>query len=128
MKSASLKIEDERYTLEAVIVKCGRDYSLSICGGTEYHIGAQAIGIPRDSLKMDGTSSASVSVFCVTGHKDDQLANEAAKYLAARINNVICVNVGIHIDDASSADIQRFLTNFQRLLPAILDLMVSMRG
>lgn len=116
MKTLTVDISDGPYSLCAVAVLAGRDLSVTICGGTSRHIGAAAIGIPRPSLKDPEKTSASVSVFCVTGHKEDLPARDAAQLLASRYDCVADVSVGIHLDNATVADIDRFNSNFQEAL------------
>jgi hypothetical protein len=111
-------IDDGTCSLQGVALFCGRDVSVTICGGAE-HIGAVALGIARPSLRDPEKTSASVSVICVTGHRDDELARAAADYFAATYNCVASVSVGIHIDDASADDIERIMDNFTKLLKAL---------
>lgn len=82
------------------IVPMGRDVCLSLCGGQKAHIGCTVLAIPRPSLTGNGRS-ATVSVLNRTGHKDDVVAAEVAKAVAARRNCVVSCTCGIHIDNAS---------------------------
>ena len=109
-----------KYTLSAALLFCGKDLALVIGGGSRPHIGACALAVPRLSLdkKTNGISS-SASVICVSGHKEDQLAREAALDLAAKYNCVVSVSVGIHLDDADKEDILQLTDNFRVLLSAI---------
>ena len=58
--------------------------------------------------KMRG---ATVSVLCVFGHRDDEAARWAAKYLATELKCNVSVAVGIHIDHADGSEIQCLLEN-----------------
>jgi hypothetical protein len=118
MRLISAKIDDGKFSLEGAAILCGRDLSVTICGGAA-HIGAAALGVARPSLSAPDKASACVSVICVTGHRDDELARSAADYFAAAYNCVVSVSVGIHIDDASADDIQRIRDNFAKLLKAL---------
>lgn len=109
-----------RYKIEAIVVIAGRDLNITVGGGTSYHIGATALAIPRPSLDDPGLVSASASVICVTGHKDDQLARSAALKLSARFNCVVTVNAGLHIDDANADDIGLLTSNFNTLIQDII--------
>ncbi len=100
------------YQIEAVAIRCGRDISVSFGGGRAYHIGAAALAIPRASLASPEKRSASASVLCVTGHKDDLLCREAALRICAALNAVVNVTVGLHLDCACAEDIQALTDNF----------------
>ena len=54
---------------------------------------------------------ATVSVLCVFGHRDDEAARWAAKYLATELKCNVSVAVGIHIDHADGSEIQCLLEN-----------------
>ena len=111
MQPISYHVEDGAYSVSIDARPCGPDMSVTICGGTHPHIGAVALAIPRSSLKDENVNSASVSVLCVTGHKEDELAREAAKILASTFCCRVVVCAGIHIDDAAASNIQRLWDN-----------------
>lgn len=115
----TLSFGEGKYGIEAVIVVCGRDISITIGGGTSCHIGAAALAIPRSSLANPETVSASASVLCVTGHKEDQIVRSAALSLASTLNCVVLVSAGVHVDQASSEDIKILTGNFNSLLKKI---------
>ncbi|MZI93446.1 hypothetical protein F9817_09570 [Vibrio sp. CAIM 722] len=87
-------------TVTLQLIEAGPDYCVVIYGGECPHIGAVAMGQPRPSLQDSTQTSASVSVLTVMGHKEDLLAHSIALRLASRLNAVVCVTCGIHIDDA----------------------------
>ncbi len=104
------------HMLEAVILVCGQDLNVCICGGTHYHVGACALGIPRPSLNDPSVSSASVSVLTAVGHKEDEMVREAAHRLAKKFVCRVCVSAGVHIDNATKEDIRMLWENFLQLL------------
>ena len=67
--------------------------------------------MPRESLRGDGEPSASASVLCVTGHKEDELARDTALRFAARMGCRVLVSAGLHIDRAGENDIALLLGN-----------------
>lgn len=99
----------------------GNDMVVYISGGTRPHVGAVAVGIPRPSLDDPEITSASVSVFTMTGHKDDELAREAAHRLAAALARTVVVVAGFHIDGARPDQIRQVLTNCSHLLSRITE-------
>jgi gallate decarboxylase subunit D len=99
----------------------GNDLLLVIYGGTHPHIGAVALGIPRESLMDSNAHSASVSILTLTGHKDDEIAREIARSTAASLRRVVTVIVGIHLDQATEAQIQSFIINARSLAQLIVE-------
>lgn len=121
MQNICLKVGKTPYTVEANIIQCGRDLNICIAGGDTYHIGAAALAIPRPSLADARQTSASVSVFCVTGHKEDELARNTALLLASQLNTRVIVTCGLHIDNATTQDIQILYENYLLLTNQIID-------
>ena len=71
MQTVTLSEGDKPYTVTACVVLCGKDIAVVIGGGEASHIGAAALASPRPSLKNTAEISASASVLCRLGHKDD---------------------------------------------------------
>ncbi|MGI6776707.1 MAG: hypothetical protein ACOX7R_01360 [Acetivibrionales bacterium] len=111
-----------KWMVHAVPLPCGKDMHVSFTGGEKPHIGATALAIPRRSLSDPGKVSASVSVLCVTGHKDDQLAREAALKIASALDCVVSVTVGLHIENADCNDIEKITDNFYHAIRKIIDM------
>ncbi|MDY0341757.1 MAG: hypothetical protein RBS17_11190 [Coriobacteriia bacterium] len=114
-----------RLRVEAVVALPGPDISVCVGGGEAPHIGAVALGIPRPSLMDPAASSASVSVLCVTGHKEDELARSAALELAAALGCRVSVSVGLHVDDATSAEIRQMAENHRIVLDEIIEMLLE---
>lgn len=108
-----------RLTLD--VRRLGRDLNVSLYGGDAAHIGAVALAEPRPSLRGDGGVSASCSVLTRCGHKEDQLARHAALTLAARLNAVVCVACGIHIDGIAPEEISVVLELAEEMLDKLPD-------
>jgi gallate decarboxylase subunit D len=98
-----------RVTAEAKII--GIDIIVSIWGGTMPHIGSVAVAVPRPSLKTPGAMSATSSVVNYLGHKDETVSRYFSEKIAARLNSNCVAAAGIHIDRASSADIDKIKKN-----------------
>lgn len=111
--------------VEAAVVCCGKDINICIGGGDTFHIGAASLAVPRPSLKKTGELSASASVICVTSHKEDQIAREAALRLAAGFNARVSVSCGLHIDGATDDDITELYNNFRQVLDNIEDALLN---
>jgi hypothetical protein len=52
-----------------------------------------------------------LSLLCVTGHKEDELARAAAHELATEFACRVNVTVGLHVDHATSDDIALLFEN-----------------
>lgn len=94
----------------------GKDILIIITGGTHPHVGALAIGEPRHSMSQEDKMSATVSVLTRTGHKDDEIARSVAHEIASYFNQYTIVIAGLHIDQASSSEIDALLHNTQVLV------------
>ena len=104
------------YILEATIISCGTDIAVNIFGGSVPHIGAVALATPRPSINKHEHISATASILCVSGHKEDLLARDAALHLASKFNTTVLVSVGMHVDSATVEDIRQLNANFAALL------------
>jgi hypothetical protein len=103
----------------------GNDLLVAIWGGEKPHIGAVSVAQPRPSLKDPNITSATASVFCFVGHKEDELAKAASEILAAAMNTQVVVTAGIHWDNISKEGIQKVIRNSEILIDLILDRLVS---
>lgn len=105
-----------KYVVEGNAFYCGKDINISICGGERHHIGAVGVAVPRNEYKHGKKRSATTSVICVQGHKEDELAHYASKYLATSLDVVITASVGVHVDDATEEEIKLLYDNFVQLV------------
>jgi hypothetical protein len=99
----------------------GEDLLVAIWGGERPHIGAVAVAQPRPSLKDPDATSASTSVFCFVGHKEDELAKASAEILSATLNTPVVVAAGIHWDNLDEEAIERIIKNSEILVDMILE-------
>ncbi len=122
----TIKTKEGAYRLEASVEKIGEDLLIAIWGGDKPHIGAVAVAQPRPSLKDERIVSATASVFCFLGHKDDLVAKEAAERISSALNTNVVVAAGIHWDDIDEGGISAVIENSRRLVGMIIE-KVSMR-
>ena len=99
-----------------VLTLVGNDLMAVLSGGDRPHIGAVAVAIPRPSLKGSGRTSSTSSVFTLIAHKDDEVARKTSEALARELNRVAVVSAGIHIDNASEADIRKLVQNADKAM------------
>lgn len=116
-------IQDGNCSVTAQVVRCGRDVSVTVGGGERPHLGAAALAVPRSSLRDPNKVSASTSVLCVSGHKEDEFAKRAAEQIASAYNCVACVCVGVHVDRAGAGELTRLMDNLEALLQAVLNVL-----
>ena len=111
--------DKEVYNLEAFVKEIGQDLLVAIWGGRS-HIGAVAVAQPRPSLKDQSLRSATASVFCYPGHKDDIVAKEAAEKISSALNTNVTVTTGIHWDDIDEEGIKAVIKNSRQLITMII--------
>lgn len=117
----TVKTDTGAYDLTASARTIGSDLLIAIWGGERPHIGAVAVAQPRPSLKDPDVTSASTSVFCFVGHKEDELAKAAAEILSATLNTAVVVTAGIHWDNLEEAAILKIVKNSEILVDMILE-------
>lgn len=99
--------------------RLGQDYLLSLWGGAA-HIGAVGMAQSRPSLADSARLSATASVYCYLGHKEDSVVKTASERLAAALNARVVVVAGLHWDNLQPVQIERVLTNVTRLVEQII--------
>lgn len=108
------QVSEGGYSVSAQCQLLGNDLMITVWGG-DPHIGGVAMAQPRPSLKLPGKTSASASVFCYVGHKDDEVAKMMAEKIAARLNTKVVVAAGLHWDDLTTSGIKQVITNIDKL-------------
>jgi hypothetical protein len=122
----TLKTNEGAYDLEAGVRLIGKDLLVAIWGGEKPHIGAVSVAQPRPSLKDPNVTSATASVFCFVGHKEDELAKATSEILAAALNTQVVVTAGIHWDNISEEGIRKVVKNSEILVDLILEKVASL--
>jgi hypothetical protein len=120
MNELSLQAGSGKYLVQLHALRCGEDVSVCIYGGERPHIGAVAVAVPRKSLTGDDSNSASASVICIPGHKEDELARLIALRLSARWQCIATVSAGIHIDHAGPEDLATLNQLIEELVKQLL--------
>jgi len=116
-----IKTGDNAYSLEACVKKIGNDLLVSIWGGEIPHIGAVAVAQPRPSLKDPRVRSATASVFCYPGHKEDVIAKETAERVSAALDTNVTVTAGAHWDNIDETGIKAVLESNRQLISMIIE-------
>ncbi len=121
MEEYSLNIGEGKYKVCLYVLFCGKDASICISGGEVPHIGAVSVAVPRKSLTGDGSDSASASVICITGHKEDELARCAALRLCTEWQCNVTVSAGVHINQANGDDLVILNKNIEELIEKLIE-------
>ena len=116
----SLRTNTGRFDVNAHCRIIGRDILVAVWGGEKPHIGAVAVAHPRASRINPGKTSATASVICLSGHKEDDLARRMAIQLASDLNTHVVVTAGVHWDNLSPDGIRQVLENCESLTRMIL--------
>lgn len=107
-----------KYEIRALAVSCGRDLSVTLCGGTLEHVGAVSLAAYEPER-----GSATVSTVTAFTHRDDYIAARAAKALSCALCCTVTVTAGVHVDDASQQDISRLCENADAAVAALIDVL-----
>ena len=127
IQSFKLSAGTGKCIIESIVVKCGKDLNVTIGGGEKYHIGAAAIAVPRFEYKENKKRTASTSVICVHGHREDELAYKAAKYLATSLDCIVSASIGIHIDNITKEEYDQLLKNVDTILDDIIETITTIQ-
>lgn len=111
---------DLKIDLKAIFM--GEDLCVTITGGEVPHLGAVAVGIPRESHLNNGMLSSTVSVITLIGHKEDEIVKPAADMLAKELNRNVVVSCGIHIDDIDKTKIDYIVEKTNEILYELIEI------
>ncbi|MGO9022154.1 MAG: hypothetical protein ACLQVJ_27775 [Syntrophobacteraceae bacterium] len=114
------KVEEGGFVTEAVLQELGKDYLLSLWGGVA-HIGAVAMAQPRPSLADPARLSATASVFCYVGHKEDEIVKSVSERLASALGAKVVVAAGLHWDNLTPYGIEQVKKNVVKLVDLIIE-------
>ncbi len=113
------KTQEGTFDLTASVMKAGKDAVVIIWGGEKPHIGAVALAQSRASLKNPDKISATASVLCLLGHKEDAIVKSVSERLAAVANRPVVVTAGMHWDNLLESDLNQILKNVEILIKMI---------
>ncbi|MCP4104588.1 MAG: hypothetical protein GY749_03470 [Desulfobacteraceae bacterium] len=120
-KDFTVKTGNGLYDTEARATYIGQDLLVAIWGGEKPHIGAVSVAAPRPSLKNPDITSATASVICLIGHKEDELAKAASEALASALNTHVVVTAGMHWDNIDEQGIRTVIQNSKVIVELILE-------
>lgn len=113
------EVLDETCGITCQIVPMGKDFTLSVFGGTLPHVGSVVMAQARPSLTGTGISATSSLLNCV-GHKDEAVARKFAEAVAVQNNCTAVCACGIHLDAITPKQLQQVQICCDRLLEKCL--------
>jgi hypothetical protein len=125
MRRFLVEISKGRFKIHGFVQEVGQDILVSIWGGTQPHIGAVGMAIPRPSLKDEKKWSATSSNFTFVGHKEDTLVKNISEKLAAQLKRNVVVTAGVHWDGMTSKEIKTIQNLAQKISDRILKKILS---
>jgi hypothetical protein len=109
------------YPIHSLSMLVGEDLLICLWGGTQPHIGAVAVALPRPSIADPLTTSSTSSVFTVLGHKEDAVVKLVSERLSSRLNKSVVVTAGIHWDHLHPDAITQIMDDCRSLADLIAD-------
>jgi gallate decarboxylase subunit D len=117
----AVKTWESSYNIEAHVHVIGNDILVAIWGGDKAHIGAISVAEPRPSLDDPQATSATASVICMLGHKEDDVAKKISILLASRLNARVVVTAGMHWEKINDEGIDKVIENSNTIARMVLE-------
>jgi len=118
MELTKVKVKNEKFEIEAKIIKQGDDIVI-IIGGGKFHIGA--VGVTLPPLPPENISST--SIITVPGHKDDIVSKIIGEKVAKELKRNVSVIAGIHYDNLDKNEIEEIISLCNNLGEKIIDIL-----
>ncbi len=112
------KFGEGKYLIEATLITSGKDMTIIINGGTDYHIGAVTF-VSWESSSLEKKESAQIGTLKASNHKEDELCKKYALLFSQEFSTSVVVAAGIHIDNASAHEINQLLNNTEVVLDVL---------
>ena len=127
-KFTNVQVGEGKFAIEAQVCATPRGIVAFVYSPEHAHVGATAQAIPRP----EPGRTATVSLLAVPCHRDEVPAHDIAAALATRFGVPAVATAGLHVDDASPADIERLLDTTRQLIDAleekVADLLAGQMG
>ncbi|MCD5406930.1 MAG: hypothetical protein LRZ99_04495 [Desulfotomaculum sp.] len=111
LKTSQLSAGKGKYGVTAIATMTSDGLVVQLTGGDKPHVGAVVMSLPRTSLSNPAVTSCNSYVLPRLNHKDDQLAKPIAEKLAKHYRMAVVVVAGLHIENATSQDIEKLIDN-----------------
>lgn len=97
------------YPIAVTALPAGRDWSVTVLGGCQPHVGSVSLAEYRDGIVTLRTLQRA-------SHKDEIVGDRFARRLAEQCQCTVCVSCGIHFDSPTQADLEQIVTCSEGLL------------
>ena len=103
----------------------GQGLSAFLYGGTLPHVGGSALASPGARVRGEALSSCDLWVQTVPGHKDSEAARGCARRLCLASGQPVCVCAGVHVDNATPAQVRALVDNCEKATDKMVALLVA---
>jgi hypothetical protein len=94
-----------RTALAVTVENSGEGVVVTLFGGDRPHVGTVILAQPRPSRSRPGERSATSLCLPLLGHEEEALARPVAEVLARELNVPVVVVAGVHLAEASPAEV-----------------------
>ena len=114
-----------RHRIYGILTTTDRGIIAIVIGGEVPHIGSIAVAV-RGEPTGTKKGNLAVSVYTISGHKDNRVAVPIARDISIASNRTSTVIAGIHVNSATKKDIAIVLRNSRELSRRMQRLLVEM--
>lgn len=111
LKHRNYSAGEGKYLVNLLATITAEGLIVQVLGGDKPHVGAVALSVPRPGLSDPDKVSCNTTVVPLLGHKDDEVAKPVAEKISRVLATPVAVVAGLHIDNASEAEIALLLHN-----------------
>jgi hypothetical protein len=110
-KQIEVKAGNGKHTVCLLATVTADGLIIQLLGGEKPHVGAVVLSVIRpDSLNQEKAKCNS-TVVPRLGHREDEIARPIAEEIAGALRQTVALVAGIHIDNATQADIKILVDN-----------------
>lgn len=115
MKTFQVSVaENTKYEIIACAWECGKDWNITVCGGTQHHIGAIVVF-------YENAGGRNAERILLPEHRDDIVAWYFAEKMSEALHCTVCVSAGIHIDYATKEELAILVRNSKECCGKLLN-------
>ena len=111
-----------KFEINLRCLRCEGGLVVSLLGGESPHVGGVVLASPRAQQK-EGRRYEDVWDIPVPGHLDTIAAAPLARELCKRSKVPVTITSGIHVDNATKADLEQITANCNKALEKLLGLL-----
>lgn len=113
--TCELEYGEDRLKVFLHAVNTSRGWSCTLTGGESPHVGGVVLAVPRPSLTGAGKGSCDIYSVPVPNHLDNEVGADLARMLACAFGQPASVTSGIHVENATAADLTQIRNNVSDL-------------